>query len=317
MKIFQDMSEIPLCPMDDLSLSNAPSDSNPSSSQLEFESSTEFSFLSKLSPMQNSNPLACTYSKDQYAPLQSPLPLLCSWPPRELCQPILDETTEAKTKKAPRSKGIRKADSERKKNIKQMRNRISAQRSRDRKKKELEDLRDEADKLKLENDSLKGQLEAATKELEQFRRIMAQGKAAEAEQKKHARRSLKRKANSHFLLATLVIGCLCAAACICPIVGKMDGGATLSTSPPKAAAISAVPNKESQLTPLQKARREFIERHSRSTQEEMQKLEKEAISKNEIIARSESLIAMSNEEVSIITAGRMELNGVMKQQAFV
>ncbi len=284
MKFFQDMSEVPLYPMEDLSLSQNASDSNPSSAH-ELESSTEFSFLSKPS---DANPLEYFPGKDSnkelYTALQSPLPLLYSWSPTEICpSDVKDVLTEGKTRKSARSKGIRKVDVDRKKTIKQMRNRISAQRSRDRKKKELDDLREETTKLREENSSLKFQLEAANKELQALRGIIAQGKVHSAAQakseenptasgvitKKALSKAAKKNAKKcHLLLATFVFGCLCIAACVNPLMKPLEKVAVnpFEGLPGLAKPIeipeSLLMRKPRELTPLQKARREFIERNS-------------------------------------------------------
>ncbi len=227
MKFFEDMSEVPVAGPDSDAFSDSVSIAPAASDSV--ESSTELSLLSK----QDQSPVPCG---DSYRTLQSPLPLLQSWPAGELSS-TLNESIQKGTKcpkKANRSKGIRKVEVEKKKVIKQMRNRISAQKSRDRKRKELDDLREVADKLRSENSELKSKLDLLQKvvdalpksQLEKFQADLAPTRTT------HRRTDEAKAAKSKkcpLLLATLLIGCFCFAACLSPMM-KQHGEEGVSTA---------------------------------------------------------------------------------------
>eukprot|EP01022_Parablepharisma_sp_SALTPOND_P016635 TRINITY_DN2486_c0_g1_i1.p1 TRINITY_DN2486_c0_g1~~TRINITY_DN2486_c0_g1_i1.p1 ORF type:complete len:360 (-),score=50.34 TRINITY_DN2486_c0_g1_i1:51-1130(-) len=300
MKFFQDMSEVPLYPMEDLSLSHEnPSDCNPSD-PLELESSTEFSLLSKPSYSDSSN--LVTFPTDPYAALPSPLPLLYPWSPSELCPPLKAEAEE-KPKKVARSKGIRKIDAERKKTIKQMRNRISAQKSRDRKKKEVDDLKEEAERLRQENTALRSQLQAATGELEKLRKIVDQGPVQKLKENiDHKPRKMSKASHKrgHLLLTTFVIGCLCFAACMNPLAADVGKAAPLGgLGLPKVEVQTPEIPKESRLTPAQKARRDYIERNS--------KLNKDQALEESKLEKIEELLEKNGSRVEGMILGNLEL----------
>jgi len=253
------MSEVPQNPMEDLSFSESPSDSNPSAF-IELDCSAELSLQTRPSDY-------CKNPNYEKTSLQVPPPIIYCGPEQSD-----QDSTEEKPKKASRSKNIKKIDVDRKKAIKQMRNRISAQRSRDRKRKEFDDMKDEADKLRAENVMLKGQLDSATKELEELRKLIAQGQPqkpiiiSEPELKQAPKKvaaPILRK-RCHFLFATLVLGYLCLTACVNPLINQITKIEKIPSEGIKLPANTEITNynKENLLTSAQKARREFIENHS-------------------------------------------------------
>ena len=248
MRIFQDMSEVP---MEENSHEELPECRPNATAYVDpLENPAKLSLLTRPnngSPTQNSSSaqILCPIS-DSYVALQSPVPLLYSWSSDGLLESLNDDSKEdtqehneiAKTKKANRSKCIRKFDVDKKKAIKKMRNRVSAQKSRDRKKKELEDLMDETEKVGSENECLKSKLGVANSELELLHRVVeslpSQGKdqfnKLKADLSSHPHQSKKKcmgakkpSKRSHAILATLLIGCVYFASCVNPMTNTFKG----------------------------------------------------------------------------------------------
>lgn len=198
-------------------------------------------------------------SKDSCMPLESP-PYTSAH--EEPSQPI-EITGKRKPRKVIRDKTARKAEMEKKKVIKQMRNRISAQRSRDRKKQEMEELRDETEKLRQENCDLKSQLQAAKSELELLRQMTVKGKETKSREKKEGRKNSRGK----FLLAALLFGCVCMTSCITPLVKSFELPENVQKlTMEKVNAEVPLLAAENQLTSAQKARRRYIETASHAHQ---------------------------------------------------
>jgi len=283
MRFFQDMSEVPIedrsevCFPDNEANEQEPIKSVESSSRVTFSSSQNSDSISSNNQLKSLNDDLVCPMKDTYTALQSPLPLLYSWNPTDLSsanlkvkEEVQDGTIQNKTK---RSKCIRKADSEKKKTIKQMRNRISAQKSRDRKRKEFDEMKEEADKLRNENENLKNQLQSANFDLQLLHKaiealpeeskaklgkiraeLAARGARAQHEQKHMANIIHKSKSKpgsklnskSQLLWTTFLLGCLCFTACIGPIMNSHNPTCQIPSIdlPPAPDTCSIVPQRE-------------------------------------------------------------------------
>ncbi len=292
MQFFEDMSELPVGDPSPDALSDSLSFGQPIPDSP--ESSTELSAPYKQVSDPNQKPAA---ESDSYQTLQWPQSLLYAWPEGELAgalgkalQPPDLVSSEAKVNNAGRSKGIRKVEAEKKKVIKQMRNRISAQKSRDRKKQELDELREEADRLRGENSELKSRLTSTAAELELLHRVVdalprAQLQKLQADLQpqvqtgKSTKSSGGRGKKCPLLLATLIIGCFCFAACISPMM-RSYGPASPSIAAPtveKPLAIAPVSKPIGTLSAERylsmcklgrMARREYIEQKGRLSRSE-------------------------------------------------
>ena len=144
-------------------------------------------------------------------------------------------------KKVPIIKPIRKSIANRKL-IKQIQNRISAQKSRDRKKQELENLKTQIEILRQENITLKYQLQSAINNTESLRQIHSDCNTI---YEKESFDEIERN-KSEILISALLFSYFC--------ISKYK-------NPSKICYININDTKgHKDLTPAQKARREYIER---------------------------------------------------------
>jgi hypothetical protein len=220
--------------------------------------------------MEYPSPLSSSVA-DSYTTLAPPTQLLSSWSPElpvyassgtclegQAQEPNEEQEPDEEVTRPPRRKSvkkkakcIRKSDPSEKKQIKQLRNRISAQQSRDRKKKEAEDLKADTLRLRSESERLAHELKSAQEELDFLHRVVnalppdsrtefdllqatiklypptteteqaarRPGKAA-APTASHA--SVNPGSNkSKALMAMVFIGCLCFAACLNPCLSQV------------------------------------------------------------------------------------------------
>jgi hypothetical protein len=253
MRIFQDMSEVP---MEEQSNDDLPECALNSTTYMDpLENPAKLSLITKPNTetsTQNAatSNLLCPIS-DAYMALQSPVPLLYSWSPEDLIEALNDDSKEdtqehndsTKTKKSNKSKCIRKVDVDKKKAIKKMRNRVSAQKSRDRKKKELDDLKGEADKLSEENNKLKSKLSLMHSDFELLQKVMqalpSESKAqlrklnvdlsSSTEKSKNKSVEVKKTSKGcQLVLATLLMTCVYFSVCVNPMMNTFKD---LTTDP--------------------------------------------------------------------------------------
>lgn len=259
MKFFQDMSEVPITPMEDGSqefLSDSVSIA-PALGESQ-ESLTELSQFSR--PSVDSAKFIDTDTKgllcpvtEPYMALQSPLPLLCSWSADELSTALQDGLKEVCEINAQgKGKGFRKVEVEKKKAIKKMRNRMSAQKSRDRKKQELDELKVVNAELASENSELRNQLMAANHELERLHKLMGSLPSKKISKDSPQKLPAKPSKKCPLLVATLLIGCFCFAACLSPMANT-HSVPVLRPCLEKTEALAPV---SKPLTPLQYLRRQ-------------------------------------------------------------
>jgi len=238
MEFCEDLNELTLYRMEDVSL---PSDCTPDELQFEMPPIIELKLpdtdcLSKDSGF--SQEIWCTPVKEE--------------------PESFDMENKRRKKKGTKNKAIKKAEADKKKVIKQMRNRISAQKSRDRKKQEMEDLRDETEKLRKENCDLKSQLQAAKDELQLLRQMRSKVNMDKSKGKN------KKNSSGMFLFAALLLGCFYMTGCLSPFVKTSEI--------PEAAKELTMQNvnfgdslltKDDNLTSAQKERRKYIEEESK------------------------------------------------------
>ena len=195
------LKEIPIYSMDDLSICQ-----ENSSNGIQPEMDIMFSKPTFAEEnLESSNP---------YLPVQSPVSLLCTWEQQESDNLPLQD----KVKRVPVNKTIKKIDTNNKKMIKQMRNRISAQQSRDRKKQELEYYKNESERLRQENMDLKSQLESAKSQLEALNQIMDKSKVV----KKKTNKKKLFSSRSKLIFTMILLFSCCMAHCMNPLMKSFN-----------------------------------------------------------------------------------------------